>query len=129
MGYAEAPRGGRAVFLQEALQGLTSGRFAEAERLAREVASDDPSDVEAALLVGLAVAAQGDAWRAAPVLQRVAAARPDFAHPCRDLAQICASAPDRTCMCAPARTFSRTVMPGKTRAVWKVRTRPSSAMR
>ena len=53
----------------------------------------NPCDTEAILLLGLAVAAQGNAARAAPYLQSVARARPGFAHPCRDLALLCPDKP------------------------------------
>ena len=93
MGYANAAEGRRTTFLQGALAGLSSGRFTGAESLARQLTAMDPEDIEATLLLGLAVAAQGDSRRAAPLLQRVAAARPNFAHPCRDLSQLPAAAP------------------------------------
>ncbi len=45
------------------------------------------------LLLGLAIATQGDAERAAPCLRDVARRRPGFAHPCRDLIALCPGAP------------------------------------
>jgi tetratricopeptide (TPR) repeat protein len=40
------------------------------------------------LLLGLAIAAMGEAERAALILNRLAAARPDVSHPCEDLARL-----------------------------------------
>ncbi len=93
MGHSGAAQAFRAASLRGALHDLTAGRFATAERSAWRLAAIDPGDMEATLIAGLAVAAQGDARRAAPLLQRVATARPDFAHPCRELQQLRASAP------------------------------------
>jgi tetratricopeptide (TPR) repeat protein len=93
MRQARMADGGRATLVRGALDGLGSGRFAGAEFLASQAVADNPEDIEATLLLGLAIAAQGDARRAAPLLQQVAAARPNFAHPCRDLAQLRAIAP------------------------------------
>src|SRR6185312_5115266 len=45
----------------------------------------NPNDVEAMLVLGIAIAASGEAGRAAPILERVRRARPDHADPCRDL--------------------------------------------
>jgi Flp pilus assembly protein TadD len=46
----------------------------------------DAVDVEALLLLGIAVAARGQTARAAAILDRVARERPEEAHPCSDLA-------------------------------------------
>ena len=83
----------RATLLAAALSALEGGRFAEAERRAAEWQARDPLDLDALLLRGLALAALGESTRAAPMLQAVAAARPGFAHPCRDLARLRADAP------------------------------------
>jgi len=76
----------RAAALGGALAALEAGRLDAAEALAAPWSARDPADIEAALILGLAIAARGEATRAAPLLQR--AARPGFAHPCRDLAQL-----------------------------------------
>ncbi len=83
----------RAALLAASLAALEGGRFGEAESQAGAWAAFDADDVEAMLLRGLALAARGEAARAAPILQRVAALRPGFAHPCRDLAQLLPDAP------------------------------------
>ncbi|MGH7154897.1 MAG: tetratricopeptide repeat protein, partial [Acetobacteraceae bacterium] len=48
----------------------------------------DTNDIEATLILGLAVGAQGRAHEAAPLLDRVARARPGHAHPSRDLGDL-----------------------------------------
>ncbi len=83
----------RAALLAASVAALEAGRFAEAENRAGAWQAEDPSDLDALLLRGLALAAEGESTRAAPLLQRVAAARPGFAHPCRDLAGLLAGAP------------------------------------
>jgi tetratricopeptide (TPR) repeat protein len=83
----------RKTLLAASLAALESGRFAEAERQVGAWAAHDPADPEALLLRGLALAAQGRTEDAAPILQQVARKRPDFAHPCRDLARIVQDAP------------------------------------
>jgi tetratricopeptide (TPR) repeat protein len=83
------PRGeARAGLLAASLAALKARNFAEAERLARALAASDVADAEALLPQGLALDAAVAAARAAPLLQQVAQARPGFAHPCRDLAQL-----------------------------------------
>ena len=57
-----------------------------AEVQCRILLAVDPTDVEAMLILGLAIAASGEAARAAPILGRVRRARPDHADPCRDFA-------------------------------------------
>ncbi len=83
----------RATALGGALAALEAGRGAEAEALATPFFRGDGGDIEATLVVGLACALQGDPGRAAPLLLHVARARPDFAHPCADLARL---SPDNT---------------------------------
>jgi len=78
----------RAAALGSALGALEAGKLAVAEAQAASWIARDPDDIEAAMLLGLAIAAQGDAARAAPLLIRVAAARPGFAHPCLDVARM-----------------------------------------
>jgi tetratricopeptide (TPR) repeat protein len=83
----------RAAALSAALAALQGGRFAEAESRAGAWQAQNPLDLDAMLLRGLALAAQGATTRAAPLLQSVAVARPRFAHPCRDLASLLPDAP------------------------------------
>jgi tetratricopeptide (TPR) repeat protein len=67
---------------------LSSGAWYEAEAAACAVLAQDPNDLEAVLLQGLAIAAMGEALRSAPILNRVAAAAPDAVHPCADFAAL-----------------------------------------
>jgi len=83
----------RVAALGSMLGALEAGQIRAAEVQAQSWIAHDPDDVEATLLLGLAIAAQGDAARAAPLLLRVAAARPDFAHPCLDFARLRSQAP------------------------------------
>ncbi len=76
--------------LRSALKALESRRYAAAEAACRPLLRKAHDDIEALLLLALAAGAQGDIARAAPLLHRVAAARPQHAHPARDLAQILA---------------------------------------
>ncbi len=85
---ARPSRAARAALLAASLAALESGRFDEAESQAGALAADDAGDVDASLLQGLAQAARGESRRAAPLLQQVAARRPGFGHPCRDLARL-----------------------------------------
>ena len=72
--------------LKAAIDHLESRRWRMAEVQCRILLADDPSDVEGMLLLGLAIAASGEASRAAPLLDRVRRARPEHADPCRDFA-------------------------------------------
>ncbi len=83
----------RAAALASMFGALQAGHFAVAELQAMSWLARDQGDIEATLMLGLAVAAQGEAARAAPFLLRVAAARPDFAHPCMDVARMHPHAP------------------------------------
>ena len=83
----------RAAILAAAVAALERRQFAGAEREIAACIAHDPDDIDAQLLRGLALAGQGAATRAAPLLQAVAAARPGFAHPCRDLASLLPEAP------------------------------------
>ena len=74
--------------LASAMRLLESGCWQQAEAAAQAALSADRGDPHAALLMGLAIAAMGEADRAAPVLAAVAAARPDADHPCLDLAAL-----------------------------------------
>jgi tetratricopeptide (TPR) repeat protein len=79
--------------LAAAMRLLASGAWLEAETAAQAAVADDLDDPEATLLLGLAIAAMGEDTRAAPILTRVAAARPDADHPCLDLARLLPSLP------------------------------------
>jgi Flp pilus assembly protein TadD len=82
------PYGGsqhRVLQLKAAIDHLEARRWRLAEVQTRVLLAVDPNDVEATLILGLAIAASGEASRAAPFLQRVRRARPDCADPCRDL--------------------------------------------
>lgn len=72
--------------LGNALQCLETERWRRAEAECRALLVHDADDMEGMLLLGLTIAAMGETERAAVVLDRVARARPDHAHPCRDLA-------------------------------------------
>lgn len=71
--------------LSDALGKLQSGAWLEAELQARKALVLTPDDPRALLLLGLSIAAMGEAGRAAPVLDRIARLRPDAPHPCQDL--------------------------------------------
>jgi tetratricopeptide (TPR) repeat protein len=79
--------------LTAAAAALEEGRFAEAEREAAACLVRTPEHLEALRLYALAIAAQGDATRAAPLLLRLARERPGLLHPCRELAELHADAP------------------------------------
>lgn len=74
--------------LNAALALLEGGRYWQCERICRGLVQHDRDDIEALLLLGLAVGMQGHTDAAAPLLNRVARARLGFAHPCNDLARI-----------------------------------------
>jgi Tfp pilus assembly protein PilF len=80
------PRHFRAKQLQTAIEhlGVRSWRMAEVQ--CRILLAVDPTDIEGMLILGLSIAASGEASRAAPILDRVRRARPDHADPCRDFA-------------------------------------------
>ncbi len=71
--------------LKAAIEHLEGRRWRMAEVQCRLLVAVNPHDVEAMLVLGLAVAASGEAARAAPILERVRHARPGHADPCRDL--------------------------------------------
>ncbi len=79
-------RPSRRLLLAEAVAALESHRFAATEAACDRILAVDPADMDALLLRGLALAASGRVEPAARLLNRVAAARATFAHPCRDLA-------------------------------------------
>lgn len=66
---------------------LEAGQPAVAEKICRRLVHSDHGDIEALLLLGLAVGLRGD-MAAAVLLNQVAQARPGHAHPCRDLARL-----------------------------------------
>jgi tetratricopeptide (TPR) repeat protein len=72
--------------LGAALRCLGAGHWRRAETECQAVLAVHPNEVEARLLLGLAVAAMGEPDRAAPALDQVMRERPDYAHPCDDLA-------------------------------------------
>ena len=72
--------------LKVAIDHLEARRWRMAEVQGRVLLAVDPADVEAMLILGLAIAASGEASRAAPILERVRRARPEHADPCHDLA-------------------------------------------
>ncbi|MGE0222857.1 MAG: tetratricopeptide repeat protein [Acetobacteraceae bacterium] len=74
--------------LAAAVQYLQTGRWSYAEAESRALVATDPSDLDALLILGLAIAASGEASRAAPVLDRLWRARPEYRHPCQDLADL-----------------------------------------
>jgi tetratricopeptide (TPR) repeat protein len=78
----------RMAMLRAGFDCLDRACFGDAEALGRDLLRHRAGDVEALLLTGLAIGARGHAHRAAPMLDLVAQARPDVAHPCRDLAGI-----------------------------------------
>ena len=84
-----AERGaGRLGLMANALAWLDEGAFDAAMAPARRLVSTAPRDPEALLLLGLAEGGAGRITRAAQILARVAAARPDAAHPASDLATL-----------------------------------------
>ncbi len=78
----------RAQQLQTAIEHLGERSWRMAEVQCRILLAVDPTDIEAMLILGLAIAASGEASRAAPILDRVRRARPDHADPCRDFAMM-----------------------------------------
>ncbi len=78
----------RASQLNSAMAHLDARRWRLAEVQCRMILALDPNDIEAILVLGLAIAASGEAGRAAPILGRVRKARPEHDDPCRDLASL-----------------------------------------
>ncbi len=74
--------------LHDALSLLETGQHAQAELVCRRLVACNHADVEAMLLLALAIGMRGDAHAAAPLLNQLACSRPGNAHPCRDLAQM-----------------------------------------
>src|ERR1700722_19646664 len=71
--------------LRAGMEYLESRRWRLAEMQSRTLIAADPHDIEALLILGLAIAGSGEATRAAPILARVRHARPEHGDPCRDL--------------------------------------------
>lgn len=80
MGFSEAIAG--------AMRQLHAGAFQAAEAAAGAALAEQPGDPHALLLLGLAVAAMGEADRAAPILHQVTLLCPDARHPCLDMAEL-----------------------------------------
>jgi tetratricopeptide (TPR) repeat protein len=74
--------------LAVAMRLFSSGAWLETEIAALAAIADDPDDPHAALLLGFAIAAMGEAERAAPVMTKLAAGHPDMEHPCQDLTRL-----------------------------------------
>jgi Flp pilus assembly protein TadD len=74
--------------LRAALAALESGEPERAEYTCRSLVARDPADIEALLLLGLALGLRGNTDAAAPILNDVASVRLQHGHPCRDLAQM-----------------------------------------
>jgi Flp pilus assembly protein TadD len=71
--------------LKAAIEHLQARRWRLAEVQCKMLLAVDTGDLDALLILALAIAASGEAARAAPLLERVRRARPDNADPCRDL--------------------------------------------
>lgn len=80
---SERPR-----LLNAALAHLHDGRFAESAALAQQLVAEYPRDMEALMVLGLALGGLGELDRAVLLLTRVARERPNYAHPCADLADL-----------------------------------------
>ncbi len=78
----------RLTHLAASLGHLRAGRWELAEAAARTPLLAAPDDVEAMLLLGLAITAGGEPERAAPVLARAAELCPDQRHPCLEVADM-----------------------------------------
>lgn len=81
-------RSDRVGLLVRALDDLESSRFTGAAATCRQLLTFASGDVEAKLLLGLALGAQGRINEAMPLMNAVARARPGHAHPRRDLAEL-----------------------------------------
>lgn len=74
---------------------LDMERWRSAEAECRALLTQENDDPDALLVLGLTIAAMGQPERAAPVLDRVARARLDSPHPCRELAAMRPAVPRR----------------------------------
>ena len=84
--------------LNAALALLEAGRHRQCEHMCRSLVAHGRDDIEALLLLGLAVGMQGRAEAAAPLLDQVARARCGFAHPCSDLTRMLVAHGKPTCV-------------------------------
>jgi tetratricopeptide (TPR) repeat protein len=78
----------RRIILQAAWENLRDGHVGVVRNACADLLARDGGDIEASLFLGLALGAAGQADEAAPLLDRVARVRRNFAHPCRDLAAL-----------------------------------------
>jgi tetratricopeptide (TPR) repeat protein len=78
----------RIAVLAKAIADLRADRFAAVTTDCASLLVRDPDDIEASLLSGLAVGANGDAERAAQLLHRAASGRGNARHPFGDLLEI-----------------------------------------
>src|SRR5665213_1691719 len=76
----------RVAALRAAIDDLEAHRFDRTIGRCERLLVRDADDIEALLVLGLALGGRGDADFAAALLDRVARARPNAAHPCHDLA-------------------------------------------
>jgi tetratricopeptide (TPR) repeat protein len=76
------------VLLAAAVRLLSSGSWHQAETAARTAMANDQDDPQAALVLGLAIAAMGEAERAAPVLINRPTILANADHPCLELARL-----------------------------------------
>ena len=74
--------------MRVALKLLEDGQHAQAEVACRQLVAFDCDDIEALLLLALAIGMRGDVDAAAPLLNRVGQERRAHAHPCTDLARM-----------------------------------------
>lgn len=72
-------------FLGRAVRYMEQHRFAAAEATCKAILAHDPAQIEAQVLLGLALGAQEAPAAAAPWLDRAARARPTAPHPCHAL--------------------------------------------
>jgi Flp pilus assembly protein TadD len=77
--------------LHFALERLESGDHEQAEQLSCQLLDHNRDDIDALLILGLAVGMRGEAAAAAPILNRVAGVHRSHAHPCADLARMLAA--------------------------------------
>ena len=80
MGRTDPPRD-----LQAVIAALAVGRHAEAEQAAQRIVDQQPDDMDALVLLGLVLCTAGAIERAALLLDGVARARPQQAHPANGL--------------------------------------------
>ena len=100
----------RPLLLQAALGAIEGPDPEAAHAPCRALLAADPDDPEARLLLGLAHGLSGAIAEAANLLDQVARARPDHAHPCHDLAALLA-ARGRSAEIAPLYRAARRLAP------------------